>query len=58
MAGLFAGNRYWTAFEGDWRELLARHRLDDIHVWKLRRALKKEPVRFDAVMKDIEAYVL
>jgi hypothetical protein len=27
MAGLFAGNGYWTAFEGDWRELLARHRL-------------------------------
>ncbi len=58
MAGLFAGDGYWTAFEGDWRELLARHRLDEVHVWKLRRALKEEPVRFDAVMKDIEACVL
>jgi hypothetical protein len=58
MAGVLACDSRWGNFQTEWRELLARHGLKEIHCRQLRRELGYDNARFNAVMADVETIVL
>ena len=58
MAAVLAYDSRWGNFETEWRELLARHGLKEIHCRQLRHELGYDNARFKAVMADVETIVL
>lgn len=58
MAAVLAYDSRWGSFGTEWREMLARHGLKEIHCRTLRHELGYDDARFNAVMADVETIVL
>jgi hypothetical protein len=53
MAGVIANESYWKGFEGEWRSLLDRYGLMEIHTFKLRNKLGRDVAKFNQIMADV-----
>jgi hypothetical protein len=53
MAGLVANQRHWVRFDEAWRKLLNRNGLTEIHTFKLRNRLSREPAKFNQIMAEV-----
>jgi hypothetical protein len=58
MAAVLAFDTRWGRFATEWREMLTRHGLKEIHCRKLRHELGYDHARFKAVMAEVETIVL
>lgn len=58
MAGLIANESHWAGFDCEWRKLLDRHGLTEIHTFKLRNRLSRDPAKFNQIMAEVEELFL
>jgi hypothetical protein len=58
MAGLIANESHWAGFDREWRKLIDRHGLTEIHTFKLRNHLSRDPVKLKQIMAEVEELFL